>query len=215
MSVPNEGGGATLPPILYEDRDLIAIDKPSGLASVPGRGAEKLDSVLTRLLRTHPSAVSVHRLDVATSGVLVFALRRSAERSLRRQFVDRTVKKTYFARVMGVPASSGSIDLPLAADPARPPLQAVSAAGKVAKTMYEVVEAGVGVALLRLTPLTGRSHQLRVHLAAIGHPILGDIWYAPAAVAEMAPRLMLHAAEITLLHPYSGKSVTVGSVSPL
>lgn len=214
VTADDPGGSAIaegLPPVLFEDRDIIAIDKPSGLASVPGRGIDKLDSALARLMRSHPTALAVHRLDVATSGVLVFALRRSAERSLRRQFVDRSVAKTYLARVAGRPAAEGSIDLPLAADPARAPLQHVSPSGKVARTLWVLLEGGETSSLVQLTPQTGRSHQLRVHLAAIGHPILGDIWYAPTAIAEMSPRLLLHASEITFLHPYSGRKVTIRS----
>ncbi|PKN57546.1 MAG: RNA pseudouridine synthase [Deltaproteobacteria bacterium HGW-Deltaproteobacteria-14] len=201
--------------VLYEDRDVVAVDKPSGLLSVPGRGPGLEDSAATRLARDRAHAWPAHRLDMDTSGVLLFALRRKAEAELHRQFRDRVPRKVYLARVAGHPADdAGLIDLPLAHEGGAPRSR-VDPAGKPARTRWRVLERDPdGSALLELRPETGRSHQLRVHLLALGHPILGDRFYAPPAVVALAPRLMLHAASLTLRHPYSGDPLTIEAQAP-
>lgn len=193
---------------LHADAHLLAFDKPAGLLSVPGRGADKQDSLATRALAQWSDARVVHRLDMATSGLIVLARGLTAQRALGAAFADRRVDKRYEAIVDGWPdADSGEIDLPLGADwPNRPRQQVDPAAGKASLTHWRVLDRGHGPdgqprARLALTPVTGRSHQLRVHLQAIGHPILGDTLYAPPAAATAAPRLLLHAVALTLPHP--------------
>ena len=196
--------------IRYVDRDIIVINKPSGILTAPGRGTEKQDSIWTRVLERYPLSQVVHRLDQATSGVLVLALRRKAEKALKKQFMERSVTKRYVARVAGiVETANGLIDLALANDPDRPPRQKVSASdGKPSQTEFKVLSRDEDTTLLELHPITGRSHQLRVHLLAIGHPILGDQFYGSDANRNASMRLLLHAESISFLHPYSGEPVT-------
>lgn len=201
--------------VLHHDRDLLVIDKPAGLLSVPGRDPAHHDSALTRAQALDARALAVHRLDLWTSGVLVFALRRKAEAHLRAQFAGRTVEKHYEALVWGCPAeAAGRIDLALAADPRSPPLQRVDAAGKPAITHWRVLDVGPVGARVALRPETGRSHQLRVHLAALGHPILGDPFYAHPAALAAAPRLCLHAVRIGLVHPFTGSPLVLAAPCP-
>ena len=164
----------------------------------------------TRVLQQHPNAQVVHRLDMATSGVIVLALRRSAERELKRQFRDRETKKTYYARVAGhVKQSQGRINLPLICDwPNRPKQKVDHDIGKPSETFFEVVSKGQRSTLVKLTPITGRSHQLRVHMMAMGHPILGDNFYADPLAKRLAERLLLHAEELTIIHPYTTEIMT-------
>ncbi|MDZ7279519.1 bifunctional tRNA pseudouridine(32) synthase/23S rRNA pseudouridine(746) synthase RluA [Pantoea eucrina] len=197
--------------ILYQDAHIMVVNKPSGLLSVPGRLEEHKDSVMTRIQRDFPQAESVHRLDMATSGVIVVALNKAAERELKRQFREREPSKVYVARVWGHPAAAeGVIDLPLICDWPNRPKQMVSFEhGKPAQTEYQVQEQEAGnSARVLLKPITGRSHQLRVHLLALGHPILGDNFYAPEEARLLAPRLQLHAESLTLTHPAFGNSMT-------
>ncbi|GAA0780468.1 MULTISPECIES: bifunctional tRNA pseudouridine(32) synthase/23S rRNA pseudouridine(746) synthase RluA [Pseudomonadati] len=193
--------------ILHQDKDIIVINKPSGLLSVPGREAQYHDSVFTRVLRDHPNAQIVHRLDMATSGIIVLALRKNAERELKRQFRDRETHKVYFARVAGhMKPSTTSIELPLICDwPNRPKQKVDHLIGKPSTTLIEVISYAKRSTLVKLTPITGRSHQLRVHMMALGHPILGDGFYADALAKRLAPRLLLHAAELSIKHPYSAQ----------
>lgn len=195
--------------ILYQDKDIIVLNKPSGLLTNPGRGSHLADCLLSRVQAEFALAQLVHRLDLSTSGVVVIALRRKAERELKRQFAERLVKKRYLAVVAGQPAASqGSIDLPLAVDTDHAPRQKVcSKTGKAALTHYRVLQPLATASLLELRPVTGRSHQLRVHMLALGHPILGDAFYASPHVQAAAPRLLLHAASLQLQHPYSGKTL--------
>ena len=198
--------------VVHADRDIVVVDKPSGLLSVPGRGPDLADSALSRVRADHPAAIDVHRLDLDTSGLLLFALGRAAERELKRQFRERLVEKTYLAWVWGVVADDqGEVDLPLAPDPAEKLRHVVSPTGKPALTRYRVLRREAHTSLVELHPLTGRSHQLRVHLLALGHPILGDRFYADGPALAAAPRLMLHAAALSLLHPYRGAPVTFSS----
>jgi tRNA pseudouridine32 synthase/23S rRNA pseudouridine746 synthase len=193
--------------ILHEDRDMVVVHKPSGLLSVPGRTPDLFDSVLSRVRATHPQAQAVHRLDLGTSGVLVVATRRKAEAVLRQQFQDRRTAKVYLALVRGVMRQDvGQVDLPLICDwPNRPRQMVCQTTGKPALTDYEVLERGPDSTLVRLRPHTGRSHQLRVHMASLGHPIAGDTLYGDDAPA---PRLMLHASQLGLFHPYAGTWMT-------
>lgn len=193
---------------LYQDKDLVVLNKPSGILSVPGRGAHLQDSLYWRLQQEYPGVQSVHRLDLGTSGVILFALRRKAERELKRQFRERLTKKRYLARVWGVPAQTeGAIELPLTLDHNAKPKQKVCfEQGRQALTHYRVLSTDAGGnSLLELHPVTGRSHQLRVHLMAIGHPILGDNFYAHPQARAAADRLLLHAESLGLYHPYSGE----------
>ncbi|UXO67882.1 bifunctional tRNA pseudouridine(32) synthase/23S rRNA pseudouridine(746) synthase RluA [Pantoea dispersa] len=197
--------------ILYQDEHIMVVNKPSGLLSVPGRLEEHKDSVMTRIQRDFPQAESVHRLDMATSGVIVLALTKAAERELKRQFREREPAKQYVARVWGHPAAEqGMIDLPLICDWPNRPKQMVSVElGKPAQTEYQVLAYDAdNSARVQLKPITGRSHQLRVHLLALGHPILGDRFYAHPEALAMAPRLQLHAESLTITHPAFGNSMT-------
>jgi tRNA pseudouridine32 synthase/23S rRNA pseudouridine746 synthase len=201
--------------ILHADHELLVLDKPSGLLSVPGRGAHLADCLLSRAQAAFPEALLVHRLDRDTSGVMVFALTQAAQRHLGLQFEKRQVKKTYAARVWGVPREkSGVIDLPLAVDwPNRPRQKVDHEAGRAALTEWKLARAEGETSRLRLFPRTGRSHQLRVHLREIGHPILGDPFYAEGP-ARAFPRLMLHAEELRLRHPDGGQGVRFRAKPP-
>ncbi len=192
--------------IIHEDRDMVVLNKPGGLLSVPGRTPELLDSALTRVRETHPGAQAVHRLDLGTSGVLVVATRRKAESELRRQFQERLTRKVYLARVEGsVAQDQGVVDLPLVCDwPNRPRQMVCRATGKPALTEYRVLERDGRTTLVLLLPHTGRSHQLRVHMASLGHPIVGDNLYGPDPDADPAG-LLLHASQLGLFHPFSGQ----------
>ncbi|CCF11016.1 MULTISPECIES: bifunctional tRNA pseudouridine(32) synthase/23S rRNA pseudouridine(746) synthase RluA [Pantoea] len=197
--------------ILYQDAHIMVVNKPSGLLSVPGRLDEHKDSVMTRIQRDYPEAESVHRLDMATSGVIVVALTKAAERELKRQFREREPAKTYVARVWGHPAQEkGMVDLPLICDwPNRPKQKVCFDTGKSAQTDYQVVEYGDdNSARVALKPITGRSHQLRVHMLALGHPILGDGFYAHPEAKAMSDRLLLHAESLTITHPAFGNAMT-------
>lgn len=202
--------------VIYQDKDIIVINKPSGLLSVPGRDPAHKDSVFTRLQAEYPNCQVVHRLDMATSGIMVFALRKSAEKELKRQFRDRETKKVYFARVAGfVKQQQGCVDLPLICDwPNRPKQKVDHLIGKPSTTDFEVISYGKRSTLIKLSPITGRSHQLRVHMMAQGHPILGDGFYADPLAKRLASRLLLHAASLRFSHPYSGESMTFDSDIP-
>jgi len=197
--------------ILYQDAHIMVVNKPSGLLSVPGRLEEHKDSVMTRIQRDYPEAESVHRLDMATSGVIVVALTKAAERELKRQFREREPAKTYVARIWGHPAhEKGVVDLPLICDwPNRPKQKVCFETGKWAQTDYQVIEYREdNSARVALKPITGRSHQLRVHMLALGHPILGDGFYAHPEAKAMAERLLLHAESLTITHPAFGNAMT-------
>ena len=202
--------------IIYQDKDILVVNKPSGLLSVPGRAPEHQDSVYSRVLAEYPNAQVVHRLDMATSGVIVVALRRNAEKELKRQFRDRETKKTYYARVAGhIKQQKGSVDLPLICDwPNRPKQKVDHEIGKKSLTHFDVISYAKRSTLVKLTPITGRSHQLRVHMMAIGHPILGDNFYADPLAKRLASRLLLHAQELTIKQPYSSKELTFNCEVP-
>jgi len=204
--------------IRHVDADLLIVDKPSGLLSVPGRGPGMDDNLASRVQARFPEALTVHRLDMDTSGLLVMARNPAVHRALGRLFEARQVAKEYVAVVAGrVAGSERSIDLPLIADwPNRPRQMVDFVQGKPALTHLLVLShaAASDTTRVRLVPETGRSHQLRVHLQAIGHPILGDDLYAPPAVLASAPRLLLHAAALAFRHPVSGEWLAVTSEPP-
>lgn len=192
--------------VLHQDDDLLLVDKPSGLLSVPGKPEAHRDCLEARIRATYPEALLIHRLDLETSGVMVFAMNKRAQRIINRQFEQRVVRKTYLARVAGRLADDeGRIDLPLTADWPNRPLQKVCyETGKQSSTRWRVLERDTDTSRLELTPHTGRSHQIRVHLREIGHPILGDVFYAPPEARDAAARLQLHALSLDLRHPTGG-----------
>lgn len=201
-------------PLLYCDDALLAIDKPAGLLSVPGRGEHKRDCAALRVQALCADALVVHRLDEATSGVLLFACGAAMQRALSIAFAERRVDKRYLAIVQGdLAGDEGAIELPLAADwPNRPRQRVDAERGKPSLTHWRVLarEARTQTTRLQLEPVTGRSHQLRVHLAAIGHPIVGDALYGGAPAA----RLMLHAMSLSLPHPRDGSMLRIDSPLP-
>ena len=201
--------------ILHEDAEVLLVDKPSGLLSVPGKGEHLADCLLARVQAVFPEALLVHRLDRDTSGVMIFAMTPYAQRHLGLQFEKRMTRKTYVARVWGKPAEkSGTVDLPLIVDWPNRPLQMVChETGKPAQTDWKVIKSDGETSRLRLFPKTGRSHQLRVHMLALGHPILGDPFYATGPARDF-PRLMLHSEELRFNHPQGGKSVKVRVKAP-
>ncbi len=193
--------------ILYRDPHLLLVRKPDLLLSVPGRNPLNKDCVISRLQVEFPSASMVHRLDLDTSGIMVIPLDKATHASISRQFQQRRVEKSYHAVVYGkVEQDEGEIDLPIAADWANRPRQVICAErGKSALTRYKVLERQADRTRLLLKPVTGRSHQLRIHLREIGHPILGCDMYAHPEALGMAPRLMLHATTLAFEHPISGQ----------
>ncbi|WP_114416739.1 pseudouridine synthase [Marinospirillum perlucidum] len=195
--------------LIYQDDFLAVINKPSGLLSNPGKDPGLADSVARRIKSLSPYAELVHRLDMDTSGLLLIALRKRTESALKIQFQDRKIDKTYLARVAGRPPEpEGEIDLPLICDWPNRPLQKVCHdTGKPSRTGYRLLQEDEASSLLELYPFTGRSHQLRVHLLALGCPILGDRFYAPPAVRAASPRLLLHAASLSLTHPETGEKL--------
>lgn len=201
--------------VLHEDAHIILVNKPSGLLSVPGKGEHLADCLISRLQAVFPTALLVHRLDRDTSGVMVFAQTPAAQRHLGLQFEKRMTKKTYVARVFGdVVGDEGTVDLPLIVDwPNRPKQMVDHENGKPAVTDWKVIKRGDNETRMRLMPKTGRSHQLRVHMLALGHPILGDPFYAEGAALEF-PRLMLHSEELKLKHPEDGRGLKFRAKAP-
>ena len=216
--------------VLFEDACLLVLDKPDGLLSVPGRGEDKQDCLSARAQAIYPDALVVHRLDMATSGLMLMARGITMHRVLSKAFADRLVHKRYVAVVDGQlatpPDAWAVIDLPIALDWPRRPLRIIDETlGKPSTTKWRVAasqnpvnakdfEPGSPSTRLELEPVTGRSHQLRVHLAAIGHPILGDRLYAPLEVQQRASRLMLHASALALAHPHSGAMMQFSNPPP-
>jgi tRNA pseudouridine32 synthase/23S rRNA pseudouridine746 synthase len=202
--------------LVFVDEHLLVMDKPSGLLAVPGRGEDKQDCLSARAQRLWPDALIVHRLDMATSGLVLMGRGLHMQRVLSRAFAQRTVAKRYEAIVAGVVSlDQGTIDLPLARDWPNRPLQKVDRdQGRPSVTQWRVLERGTDSTRLALEPVTGRTHQLRVHLQAIGHPILGDALYAPPAVQERAGRLALHASGLALAHPATEEPLVFTSAAP-
>ena len=208
--------------VVHEDAHLLALVKPAGLLAVPGRGSDKADCLTARAQQRWPDALVVHRLDQATSGLMLLARGLAIQRALSAAFAERRVHKHYQALVHGradlppgTDAGWAEIDLPLLIDwPNRPRSAVNHAAGKPSRTRWHPVayDAANDITRLALQPLTGRSHQLRVHLQAIGHPIVGDALYGPAG--DGAARLMLHAGGLELAHPTSGQPLVLDSAVP-
>ena len=191
--------------ILHQDEDIIVLAKPPGLLSVRGRAENHQDSLQKRVTDVYPNARIVHRLDMATSGIIVMAMHKTANQHLSAQFAERKTQKRYFARVLGqMSVMAGEITAPLIVDwPNRPKQKVCYESGKKSLTRFTVVEVGNKTTLVELHPVTGRSHQLRVHLLSIGHPILGDRLYSEPNTRIGINRLWLHAAELGFYHPTS------------
>jgi tRNA pseudouridine32 synthase/23S rRNA pseudouridine746 synthase len=201
------------PDLIYCDDSFLVVNKSAGLLAVPGRGEDKQDCLSSRLQQEFPDALVVHRLDMSTSGLMVFARGVAMQRRLSLMFHEREVEKRYVAVVTGkLESETGEVDLPIAADwPNRPLRKIDSELGKPSLTRYRVLNHDVDNTRVELEPVTGRTHQLRVHMAAIGHPILGDALYGAAA---SAPRLMLHAISLDLLHPLTGSALNFVCAPP-
>ena len=200
--------------LLYQDDVLLILNKPSGLLSVPGRGEDKQDCLSARVQAQFSDALVVHRLDMATSGLLLMARGLTAQRSLNAAFENRQVTKRYVACVAGLlPIDSQwqTIDLPILVDWPNRPLRTIHPNGQPSVTRWRCIsnenQTFQGTSRLELEPVTGRSHQLRVHLQALGHPIAGDSLYAPLEVQALAPRLLLHACSLSFPHPLSGEAL--------
>jgi tRNA pseudouridine32 synthase/23S rRNA pseudouridine746 synthase len=212
--------------LVYQDEHLLVLNKPPGLLSVPGKGADKQDCLSARAQLLFPTACVVHRLDMATSGLMLMALSPAVQRALNRQFEQRTVDKRYIAVVDGKMDSTDSssapspwhlIDAAIAVDWPNRPLRVIDTAlGKPSQTKWQVLsfDAASRTTRVALAPVTGRSHQLRVHLQAIGHPIVGDALYAPALVRARASRLLLHAQTLSVDHPQNQQRLTFTSEPP-
>lgn len=202
--------------VIHVDEDLLLIDKPDLLLSVPGRHPLNRDCMIDRLRERYSDALIVHRLDLDTSGIMLVARGKAAQGTLSRLFQERRVDKHYRAWVAGsVAGSGGTIDLPIARDWINRPRQKICRReGRSAVTHYRVLERRVDRTLLELHPITGRSHQLRIHCRELGHPILGCDLYAPPAILGAAPRLMLHATRIAFTHPRSDRELVGHSPAP-
>ena len=198
---------------LYEDEHLIAINKPAGLLSVPGRGPDNQDCAISRVQSSRPNSRIIHRLDMATSGILLIAQNIESLRAFSKLFEQRNIDKQYIAVVDGLlDKPTGEIDLPLICDwPNRPKQKVCHDSGKHAKTLYRTVHVDREQLTTRveLTPVTGRSHQLRVHMLSLGHPILGDEFYGTERSKEAAERLLLQATQLTFTHPFSAKRIEI------
>jgi len=201
-----------MPEIRFQDSNLLIVNKPAGLLSVPGRGEDKQDCLSARIQQVFPDALVVHRLDMATSGLMVFARGEAMQRELSRMFREREVSKRYVALVAGVLENEiGEIDLPLIVDwPNRPRSKVDFELGKPSLTRYRLLDIEDGDSRLELEPITGRTHQLRLHLASIGHPIIGDTLYE----GRSAERLMLHATRLAFNHPITAKPLYFESDAP-
>lgn len=201
--------------VLHADHQILIVNKPQGLLSVPGKGPLLADCLIARIQDVFPQALLIHRLDRDTSGVMVFALTPHAQRHIGLQFEKRQTKKTYVARVAGrLEPKTGTVDLPLIVDwPNRPRQMVCHETGKQAVTDWRVLRASDEESRVRMFPKTGRSHQLRVHMLALGHPILGDPFYAEGAVRDY-PRMMLHSEELRLRHPDGGEGVRFRAKAP-
>lgn len=198
--------------MVHRDRDFIIVNKPAGLLTVPGKTPDLADCLITRLKAALPELLLIHRLDRDTSGLLVFALNPTAQRHISKQFELRQTSKQYAALVVGELTGEGSVDVPVCYDPSRPPLHVADPSySKSALTHWRATEilqiSGQTVTRVILTPITGRSHQLRVHMQYIGHPIVGDELYASELEVSLSPRLCLHAEKLSFQHPSSGKNV--------
>jgi tRNA pseudouridine32 synthase / 23S rRNA pseudouridine746 synthase len=202
--------------IVFQDEHIIVLDKPSGLLSVPGKAPQHQDSLQTRVQRVFPNATVVHRLDMATSGLMVMAMHKAAHRHLSKQFETRLTHKIYEAEVFGHPLhDEGEINLPLICDwPNRPKQMVDKIRGKHALTRWKILARYTRSSRVALYPVTGRSHQLRVHMLSIGHPIVGDRLYAHPEALDLSERLRLHARTLAFQHPQHEQVQTFTSAVP-
>ena len=202
--------------VLHADDRIVVLDKPSGLLSVAGRDPALSDCLEARVVARFPGAAMAHRLDMDTSGILVMARDKAALGHVGQQFEQRRTEKSYVARVWGeIADAAGRVDLPLATDWAHKPRQRVDhERGRASRTDWQVIGREPGATRLRLTPVTGRTHQLRVHMLALGHPILGDPFYATGEALAAADRLQLHAERLGFTHPGSGEWLVFTSPPP-
>lgn len=208
--------------VVHEDEHFLVLDKPSGLLSVPGRGPDKQDCLSKRVQAVYPEALIVHRLDQDTSGLLLMARSLEAQRRLSRLFETRQVHKRYVAVVAGRPDQSPkanapdaegwyTIDGPILLDWERRPVHIIHPDGKPSRSRWRVLNAGTHSTVIELEPVTGRTHQLRVHMQSIGHPMLGDTLYAPTDIIALSPRLMLHARSLAFPHPFDQEAMSFTS----
>ena len=196
--------------LVYRDDYIAVVNKPSGLLSVPGNQPQYYDSAMSRVKERYGFCEPAHRLDMATSGILLFALSKAADRELKRQFREREPKKYYQALVWGhLEQDHGVVELPLICDWENRPRQKICfERGKRAVTFYDVLQRYPNnTTRVKLTPITGRSHQLRLHMLALGHPILGDKFYAHPQAKALSPRLCLHAESLQIQHPITGETM--------
>ena len=203
--------------VVFEDATLMALNKPSGLLSVPGKGPLNSDCLTGRVQKKYPNAQVVHRLDQATSGLLLMALGQDPQKRLNKLFADGLIQKTYIAKVQGcVPISSTwtLIDAPIHAMWSERPKRRVDSQGKASQTRYRCFQSNGHESLLEIEPLSGRTHQIRVHLSHVGLPILGDKLYAPLDVVERSQRLLLHAHQLRFTHPLTQKEMFIESAYP-
>ncbi|RZA00732.1 MAG: RluA family pseudouridine synthase [Moraxellaceae bacterium] len=204
--------------LLHRDENFLVINKPAGLLSVPGKG-DLSDCVIARLLTEEPNSLLIHRLDRDTSGILVFALNKAAQSHISKQFQNRQTDKQYHALVSGYLSGKGSINVPVNYDATRPPLHIADPAhNKPALTYWQAIEQfeinNQAVTRVKLTPITGRSHQLRVHMQYLGHAIIGDSLYASEQAQQLMPRLCLHAERLSFFHPISGEQLNYFCPAP-
>lgn len=197
--------------VVHYDNHFVLINKPSGLLSVPGNQPQYYDSVMSRVKEKYGFCEPAHRLDMSTSGLILFALSKAADSELKRQFRERETQKSYTALVWGhLEQDQGEVNLPLICDWENRPRQKICfERGKSAVTLYDVLERlPNNTTRVKLTPITGRSHQLRLHMLALGHPILGDKFYAPPQAKALSPRLCLHAESLSFYHPLTQKGLS-------
>ncbi|WP_171264037.1 RluA family pseudouridine synthase [Acinetobacter sp. ANC 3903] len=198
--------------LIHRDEDFMVIHKPAGVLTVPGKTEDLQDCVINRLLEIEPKTLLIHRLDRDTSGILVFGLSKWGQKTISRQFQERQTEKTYQAVVAGHLEGEGTVDVPVVYDPEHPPLHIADPNhNKPALTHWQAIEhfqiQGQAVTRVKLTPITGRSHQLRVHMQYLGHPIVGDTLYATAEQQQLMPRLCLHAENLSFYHPQTEQLV--------
>ena len=198
--------------LIHRDDDFMVIHKPAGLLTVPGKTEDLQDCLINRLVKLEPKTLLIHRLDRDTSGILAFGLTKWGQKTISRQFQERQTDKTYQAVVAGTLEGEGTIDVPVVYDPSRPPLHIADPAhNKPAITHWQAIEhfniQGQPVTRVKLTPITGRSHQLRVHMQYLGHPIIGDTLYASAEQQQLSSRLCLHAERLSFYHPQTEQLV--------
>ena len=198
--------------LIHRDDDFMVIHKPAGLLTVPGKTEDLQDCLINRLVKLEPKTLLIHRLDRDTSGILAFGLTKWGQKTISRQFQERQTDKTYQAVVAGKLEGEGTIEVPVVYDPSRPPLHIADPAhNKTAITHWQAIEhfniQGQPVTRVKLTPITGRSHQLRVHMQYLGHPIIGDTLYATLEQQQLSSRLCLHAERLSFYHPQTEQLV--------